>query len=341
MTMLRKILIPLFLFTTSIAFSQEEPDVEKSLFNYFYAMGDFIPTIKIETDLKELIKQKEKEEYQPGTFTFLMGEKEIVIPVEVRARGNVRKKVCYFPPLKIDFKKGELKALGFTNMDKLKTVIQCKSGKAAESHVFKENLLYEIYNVLDTNGIRTKLVNFELWSNGTLEKSLSGFLIEHEKEYTARIKGKIVKANKLQEAAMERAPYLKMVFFQYMIANTDWAIGNKHNIEMVAVPNAKLVTPIPYDFDYSGFVGTGYAVVSESFPIKKVSERYFRGKKVTEAEATQTAEFYLAHKEKIQNVCEAATYLDEKTMKNVNFYIDSFYKEIEKPRFVKSKFVTN
>ena len=54
---------------------------------------------------------------------------------------------------------------------------------------------------------------------------------------------------------MDRELFLKMEFFQYMIANTDWSLSNKHNLELVKVPARDKVIALPYDFDYSGFVG--------------------------------------------------------------------------------------
>lgn len=335
----------LFLLVFSFFFclvSNAQTKVDSSLFTFFYQYGDSIPTIKIQTDHKLLIKKKDKEEYQPAIISFNFKDTTLSLPAEVRARGNVRKKVCYFPPLKINFKKGDLRKIGLAGkFDKLKTVLQCKSGKSGDAHTKKEHLAYELFSVISEVGIKTKLVKFEIWQDEVLEKEITGFLIEEEKEYCSRLNAKLVEANNLRIAAMERGNYLKMVFFQYLIANTDWAISNKHNIEMLALPGATLVAPIPYDFDYSGFVGTGYGVPSENLPIKKVTDRYYQGEKVTVSEAKATAQLFKDKKEALYSVVQQANYLDEKSKKSVRFYLDSFYKEIENPKVVKFKFASN
>ena len=62
-----------------------------------------------------------------------------------------------------------------------------------------------------------------------------------------------------------------------MIGNTDWSVGNSHNLQVLQLPEYDKGVPIPYDFDYSGFVGTNYAIPRSTLPIESVEERYFSG----------------------------------------------------------------
>ena len=83
------------------------------------------------------------------------------------------------------------------------------------------------------------------------------FLVEDEEELEARLDAKVLDRGVIRPSTLERDPYVKMCFFQYMIANVDWSVSNKHNIEMVSVPGFDKVLALPYDFDYAGFTGTG------------------------------------------------------------------------------------
>jgi len=81
------------------------------------------PHMRIETDLGRLIKRSMKEEYQDARLTIMNKDDEeiIALPSRIRARGNMRKKVCRYPPIKIDFKKKDLELLGVNrSIDKLK-----------------------------------------------------------------------------------------------------------------------------------------------------------------------------------------------------------------------------
>ncbi len=57
----------------------------------------------------------------------------------------------------------------------------------------------------------------------------------------------------------------RIALFMYMIGNTDWRIKGGHNIKFIKPLTHKIlqVTPVPYDFDHSGFINTGYAKPSE------------------------------------------------------------------------------
>ena len=63
--------------------------------------------------------------------------------------------------------------------------------------------------------------------------------------------------------------------FQYAIGNTDWSAVKAHNV--LLVESNGLVTPVPFDFDFSGLVNATYASVSPEVSISNVRQREFRG----------------------------------------------------------------
>ena len=96
----------------------------------------------------------------------------------------MRKKVCKVPPIKIDFEKSALDYLGFTDNDKLKLVLPCRGNKGAQQGLYREHVIYKMYQILDTLGFRTHLVNVVLEEDKKEKYDFIGFFIEDEKEST-------------------------------------------------------------------------------------------------------------------------------------------------------------
>jgi len=175
---------------------------------------------------------------------------------------------------------------------------------------------------------------------GKEEQRFIALLVEDEEDLTARLNAKVIGKGVLRSSALERDAYLKMCFFQYMIANTDWAIPNRHNLEMLSVPGVERVVAIPYDFDYAGFSGTSYAVPYSSLPIDDVNERYFMGRNVTEAEAVEMSRFFLDKKEEIKQRCSDFGNLEEKELARLHRSLDQFFDILENDKKVRRTFVT-
>ena len=315
---------------------------EKSFFQYLYEL-EGKPKLVINTNTSQLLKKKIKEEYQPANLKVISEDaKELLsIDVRTRARGNMRKKVCRIPPVKIDVPNSILDSLGLTKkVDKLKLVFPCNDGKGYQEILFKEYFLYQLYDLLDDNGMRVKLVDVNVFSGAKEKFNWVGILIEDEDEYVRRQNARLLESSKLRASRLEREPFLKMVFFQYMIANVDWSISNKHNIELVKLPDVAKVIAVPYDFDYSGFVGTEYAVPANSLPIKSVHERYFFStNKMSEEEFDSTVKYFLSIEQDIYKLCDEATYMQPKTIEANKKYIKQFFKLLKKPERIKSDFV--
>ncbi|MEM9824542.1 MAG: hypothetical protein AAF985_25875 [Bacteroidota bacterium] len=261
-------------------FGQDGNEKPISFFQHF-AQQDGVPKLTISTDSKKLIKEKKKENYQAASIKFegLNGEL-IEMPAKVRSRGNIRKEVCYFPPLKLKMKKKALAELGFDTLNQVKMVIQCQSSKQGLSYLLKEHLIYKLHQPIGPESYQTKLIQIDLIDKDGKVKELHGFLIEEEKEFCARLTAKIPDKGRISSRLIDRDAYTKMCFFQYMILNTDWQMMNRHNLEFIQLEGQQKFMPIPYDFDYSGMVGTSYAVPDPSRGIKSVKDQIFLGKKI-------------------------------------------------------------
>ena len=306
-----------------------------SLFEFFHRQQDSLPILNLDTDWNQLIRKKMKEEYQPAVMSFRQADGSMAkLGVKIRARGNVRKEVCLYPPIKIKVKKKHLEALGFKPINDLKLVLPCKNGSSHENCIVREALAYHLYEIIHPIHVKTKLIRLEAWQDDQPKRSFYAFLVEDEEELTARLGAKVVDRGVVRASAFERDSYLKMCFFQYMIANVDWSVGNRHNLEVLAVPGFERMIPVPYDFDYAGFIGTYYAVPAPSIPIEDVNQRYFLGNKVTEEEALRTAKFFLSKKEEILRECMSFELMEEKDAASAQRYLGKFFDLLENEKKV-------
>jgi hypothetical protein len=334
-----KSLLSILVLSLLINFSSQAQ--KKSLYAYIFEVEG--PThVKIVSDLGQLVRKSSKEEYQDAEISIMDDNfNELVsLPSRIRARGNMRKKQCRYPPIKIDFKKGDLDSLGFKKkIDKLKMVFPCRGGSDNQEKLFKEYLLYDIYKIIDPKGINAKLTNVTFIEEDGKETEFIGMFVEEEKAYKRRTDAKIIESGKLRVQSLDRDLFLKMSFFQYMIANTDYSVANMHNLEMVKHPDNPRVVALPYDFDYSGFVGHSYAVPHESLPIKDVNERYFFKNNMTIAEFNKMVNYFLSIEDEVNNTIDSADYLSEKGRERSKKYFEPFFDSLRKPKVLRREII--
>ena len=244
-------------------------------FQYVYDFQDMDLTIVLDTDLKKLfVTNSTAEIYQPATMVAIHNEEfNRKWIVRLRTRGDMRKQVSKFPPLKIDFSKTTLAYLGFTRYDKLKLVLPCSTLVRNINNGCTESMSFiRLYQQVDSLGYRTHLVNVIFEDKGRKKYDLTGFFIEDEADFALRTKTRVLNTGVVRMEALEREHYVKMAFFQYMILNTDFSVGNKHNLEIIGIPGQLRPRAIPYDFDYCGMVDQDYAVPYEQITDPILSE---------------------------------------------------------------------
>ena len=74
--------------------------------------------------------------------------------------------------------------------------------------------------------------------------------------------------------------------------------------------------PVPYDFDYSGFVNATYAVPPEGLDIENVRERRFLGYCRTEAEFQEVFDQFIAKENDVYQIIDDFPYLNQKIKKD-------------------------
>ena len=289
--------------------------------------------ITINTDYRNLMRKSQKEEYQQADFSLEDQDGKVVFAStgKIRARGNTRKKVCNIPPVKFKFSDEDLESAGLDTIDNLKFVLPCRTRDADQEYLYRERFLYDLYQLIDPNGILATLVDVQFINDGKQEASYTAFLVEDEDEYAHRMSARIIESGRLNVSVLERELFVKMFFFQYMIGNTDWAIEAKHNVELVKLPGFTRVVALPYDYDYSGFVDQPYAIPHETMPIKDVTERYFLRYKLSDEEIQQAITFYQSIESDVFELLGNYDTMNEKTKKACSRYLEEFFEILEKP----------
>jgi len=345
----RRLYLPLFLTVflpmLLIAQTQIVGDWERkarTVFNDWYSLPGQDPLLTIETDMRQLLKDKFKEDYQPAVVSYTAADGSTVRQeLKIRTRGNRRKEVCNFPPTKFKFDKTILLQQGVLPFNKLKLVNECRATKDFSGYLLKEYLAYRLYNVLTPASFRVRLVRLRYLDSEEKEKptDMYGIVLEPQAELAARLDGVPVELSVTYFVHLDREQAARLAFFQYMIGNTDWNVTNMHNLITLKLPEVRKLTPIPYDFDYCGMVGTPYAVPHESLPINDVRQRYHKGQEMSEAELAALVGQFKALEPEFRTVCREVEHIDPKVTEEAIRFLEYFFKMLDKPKTLERVFV--
>jgi len=288
--------------------------------------------LSLNGDTRKLIKdRKGKAKKFPMQLSYSFGKNDPnTIPVSVQARGNFRRSLgsCKYPPLRINFKQGHQSSI-FKDQKKMKIVVPCQG----EKYVIKEWLAYQIYELLTPFSFRTRIVKVQL-EDSEAKKNRSpffAFLLEEEKQMIKR-NGKINIKKNLKPRSINKAHFVRMAIFQYLIANTDWSVDYRQNIKILADSSKNKLYAVPYDFDHAGLVSAPYAKPSAALEMNSVQERRYRGY-CSEDWATfeKIVNEFIQAKTAIYQLIKNCQYLEVKEQKKMIGFIDDFYETLSKP----------
>jgi hypothetical protein len=312
--------------------AQEEPTAFSIL------QTDSLLHVRMTTDMKQLVKNKFKEIDQPATIELFYGDGTTkTYEVTITPRGNRRKDVCILPPIHVRFPKDEFRH------SKIKWVLPCGSAEINDQNLLEEYYCYRIFEKFSEASFQTALMKVEFIDLGRKEKSYTryAFAIEDVDEMAERVGGYEYQPNAISEQALDKDQLALFTMFQYMIANTDWGIVNLHNLKTITDTVKRVLLPVPYDFDYSGFVDAAYAVPNEFCPIDDVIERYNWGKCLPEDAVEKARKIMLASRDEVQVMITESPYLEERYAKQLSAYLDPFYRYLEDPERIKDIFCVN
>jgi hypothetical protein len=276
------------------------------------------------------------------TYTDSNGDQH-KIDIEVAPRGLTRREVvCDFPPLKLHFDKEKMKGTAFRGNASLKLVSWCHKSLRYQDYNLKEYLAYRVYNLVTEKSFRTRSLNISWVDNeaGGEPMKRFGFLIEDPDELAKRndlVKLATPKVHRSRLDPMEASRY---AMFQYLIGNLDWSsTGGRredkccHNSRLIGTAeDANPVFAIPYDFDSSGVVDAHYALPPEKLPVRRITQRLFRGFCLHRSTLPMVREEFMAQKASIIGLYRDEVRLSDKARKKALKYIEAFFTTVSDPK---------
>jgi hypothetical protein len=236
--------------------------------------------IKLTTNIKRIRSDKgETAPWRPATLSYTdAAGKLVTIPTLIKTRGIWRLKNCEFPPLRLNFKGEQTKGTVLEGIDKPKLVSFCRNNDTFEEYITQEMQLYRIYGLLTPATHRARLLHLTYAdsASGKITATRMAILLEEPEIVAARLGGVLVNIKGATPSDLLPSQDVLASVFQYFIGNTDWSTFALHNVELVRNPDGDHL-PIPYDFDFSGVIGTNYATVDPSLKIETVKQRLYRG----------------------------------------------------------------
>jgi hypothetical protein len=263
--------------------------------------------------------------------------------IQLEVRGHYRHDYCYLPPLKLIFKYKKPSIL--YSLKSLKLVNQCKLSKEYDQYLLKEFIIYRIYNLLTDMSYHVRLLNLNFQDSSGKKKTITehAFLVEDIKDVAKRNDCIEWKKGNLDAETTDRRQMTMVAIFEYMIGNTDWGVAANHNTRMIVPEKNSFARPfvVPYDFDFSGFVNTEYALPDEKLGIQNVQQRLYRGFPRTMPELNEVLDIFKQQKEKIYATINNFDLLTPGSKKDLITYLDDFFNTIKDSRQVKSVFIDN
>jgi len=245
--------------------------------------------LTIEGPFRELSRDGRERPERDGLVRYrdARGE-EVVLDVAIRVRGNSRLEVCSFPPLRLNFKRGQVPDTAFAGQNQLKLVTLCKSSDRYRDYLAQEFQVYRAFSALTDRAFRVRRVIVHyVETQGRRANSFTelAFLLEEDWEVAERHGMEAVEVESLTLPGLDPEATALVSLFQFMIGNTDWSGTSApdgesccHNGKVLGMPGSDLGRVlVPYDFDNAGLISTEYAEPNAALPIRSVRQRLYRG----------------------------------------------------------------
>jgi hypothetical protein len=301
--------------------------------------------LRIEAPLTSIFKERGEERTDHPSKLVLEqpGAEPVALDIAIRTRGQTRlsRRICEFPPLRLEFDSAQADATVFRGQDQLKLVTHCQDGRPEhEQYVLQEYLVYRVLNLLSEISFRARLVRITYVDTDAKRDTVTryAFLLEDARELAAR-----TGFDRLEVPAvppdMTDPLYLALVeVFQYMIGNPDWSAFMKepddeeccHNTVTIGDAMGPVFS-VPYDFDITGLVNTRYAdrlfrpAERPELGIRSVRERLYRGRCASVPLLPQVFALLNEKRDAIYQLYREQPDLDPKVLQESTKYLDEFF----------------
>lgn len=288
--------------------------------------------VSISGPLSTLIEEGDDRRELP----FFLQANDLSHSINIRLRGNSRRRVCDFPPLRLNFKADDTAQSVFVGQDKLKLVTHCRNSNSAELNMLEEYAAYRIFNLISDVSYNVRLLHITYTdTDGRLRENTFdryGFLIESASALASRVGGDPVQAPAVSLPALDSQQAATVYIFQYLIGNTDWSLVTAdtddaccHNGDLFDIGSTRYY--VPYDFDLSGLVNASYARPDPSLRISRVTIRRYRGYCISTDALKYALSAIKARRADILDVVNQLPGLSQKVIKKKTKYLDQFFEQ--------------
>ncbi len=255
------------------------------------------------------------------------------LDLDVTVRGKFRRRTCAMPPMKLQFKKDGLRALGLNTHNDFKLVTHCTNDEAGQDALLREQLAYELYQTVSPNAnFRTQLltITYVNTADGSTITSY-GILIEDLDELEDRMGMK--SCNDCYNTPADQISNIEtFALFQYMIGNSDYSTKMARNLKLLRGDDGQM-TAVPYDFDYSGLVNADYATGMPHFQETKVTDRTLIWQFDASPEFDEAVAYYVSLQDTLLEQVADFDNLDGGSKREITKYLKGFFKELKKAEF--------
>lgn len=296
--------------------------------------------LRLEAPLKTVLRDRSQEsEYHPGKLFYVDGRGDSVeFDVRVKTRGKFRlqRRICGFPNLHINFRRSQVANTIFAGQNRLSIVAHCQDNRSEyEQHTLQEYLLYRTYNLLTDTSVRVRLARITYIDTEGDRDPITRymFFLENFDMLAARHGWEEIEVPLVPPDQQDAHHLLLIEVFQFMILNSDWSIFRAaegesccHNMKMVGTMIE--VTPVPYDFDWSGVIAAPYAKPDPRLGIRSVRQRRYWGICRPAEEFTAIFPVFNERRDAIYELWRSQEGLDPKRLERALEDFDDFYEII-------------
>lgn len=306
--------------------------------------------VAIEAPLSTFSRDRSDVDYLDGTFSYTDGMGELhSFDLKMRARGRYRRKksTCNFPPVRLNFKTAQLQGSVLEGEDKLKLVTHCQNRRDKnEQYVLREYMAYRILQILTDKSFRTRLLRITYTNNEDDDEPMTkyGFVIEDDDSVGTRLEMEPKEVKALSYGELDARQTNLINVFQYLIGNTDYSLIRGpaddnccHN--SVPFSDGNTVSPVPYDFDFSGLVDAPYADPNPQLKIRDVRTRLYRGRCGHNELLPGSIAYIVSKKDEIDALMDEIGGFDRGSRQSITRYLNEFFAEVSNQKMIERRFL--
>ena len=305
--------------------------------------------ITVQAPVSNLSRNRDNQSSIAGTITDPTGQP---LAVTLGLRGITRRSadICDFPPLRVTFTSPPPPTSVFAHQKRLKLVTHCRNAAGFQQYVLLEYAAYRMFNVLSPRSFRVRLANIDYAdANGRPITSRVGYFLEELSDVAKRNGMKDAHAPaRIAVTNLSPADAARYALFQHMIANHDWSMragpaGDDccHNAKLIGPLAPGATVPIPYDFDFSGFVNPPYATPPDELHLSSVRQRQYRGYCMHNAQVIAAAREFRAARPQLIAAITTTPGLDPRAQQRAIAFLDPFFADIATDQSVGARVINH